>query len=141
MNHPAMTPSIRITRFELYPSTEPQGYVVGFTCDHHASSRYFDTLVSMADASGKTDEEIAALAWDVLKSQYDAWFCECRCKSPLIGSTWTPPGMVAQEENVPVVSDPVVEQSIEPTVPDPIVSESATEPAVTDPVVVDETGP
>ena len=94
MSIPSMTPSIRITRFELYPTTEPMGYVVGFTAEYHMSNRYFERLVELAETTNKTDEEIAALAWTTLQPQYETWFLDVRSKSPIVGSVWQPSSIV-----------------------------------------------
>ena len=91
---PNMTPSIRITRFELYPTTEPKGYVVGFTAEYYMSTRYFETLVDLAETTGKTDEEIAAIAWTSLQLQYETWFLDVRSKSPIVGSVWQPSSVI-----------------------------------------------
>ena len=101
------TSPISISRFELYPAVEPRGYVVGFTAQVNTTSRYFDAMVDLADAQGKTDEEIAGLAWTSLKDQYDMWYAEVSSKSPLLGSAWLPSATTPEPEPVPQEAAPI----------------------------------
>jgi hypothetical protein len=66
-----------IARFELYPIDVPTCYVVGFSVKHNTNGKliYRDTQVSLADVSGKTDEEISNIAWVQVKDSIKSW-CE-----------------------------------------------------------------
>ena len=81
-----------VARFELYPAEEPTGYCVGFqVTTRNGRSFYRDTVVPLADAAGKSDEEIAALAWQALKESIEAEVQRLESKPPLLGRPWTPP--------------------------------------------------
>lgn len=53
---------IKIVKFELYPADEPVGYAVGFSYEANGRSGYIDLVVPLAEASGKSNEEIVQLA-------------------------------------------------------------------------------
>ena len=85
------TTNIYIARFELYPSTSPTGYCVGFRaqCEPNKRSNYWDTQVSLSDASGNTDEQIATLAYDTLSGTMVPWAETEMVKSTIIGELET----------------------------------------------------
>jgi len=83
---------VKVARFELYPIEEPTGYAVGFHIAlDNGRSFYADALVPLTDADGKSDEEIVEIAWNTLKDSINARVEELSAKSPIVGSTWTPP--------------------------------------------------
>lgn len=53
---------IKVVKFELYPADEPSGHAVGFSYESNGRSGYIDTLVSFAESSDKTPEQIISLA-------------------------------------------------------------------------------
>jgi hypothetical protein len=54
--------NVTVTRLEHYPSREPTGYAVGFTCNcANGRSFYTDTTVSYDDASDDEEAVSAAL--------------------------------------------------------------------------------
>jgi len=83
---------VKIARFELYPEDDPTGYAVGFHITlKNGRSFYVDTIVSLENAQGKSDNEIAALAWATLEEIIDANVKRLNRKSSLIGNKWRPP--------------------------------------------------
>jgi len=86
------TPTITITRYEMYPSEEPTCYCVGFsiTCPSGRKTMYRDTQVALTDAQGKTEQEIADMAYTSLKESIDQWVCTEMTKPRILGSQFTP---------------------------------------------------
>jgi hypothetical protein len=85
-------PVITITRYELYPKGEPTCYVVGFvvSCPSGQKTMYRDTQVPLDQAQGKTEQEIAQIAYSSLKESVDAWVCTEMAKPKILGSTFIP---------------------------------------------------
>jgi hypothetical protein len=85
-------PVITITRYELYPKGEPTCYVVGFvvSCPTGQKTMYRDTQVPLDQAQGKTEQEIAQIAYSSLKESVDAWVCTEMAKPKILGSTFIP---------------------------------------------------
>ena len=83
--------NVNISRFELYPSPTPTGYCVGFTatCEPNKRTNYWDTLVTLADASGQTDTQIANLAYATLSGSIVPWATGEMEKSTIIGTLET----------------------------------------------------
>jgi hypothetical protein len=81
-----------VARFEVFPKENPTCYVVGFTITHKGNLKtmYKDTQVPMADAAGKSDQEIVELGWNVIKTEIVKW-CEATITvSPVINTTFVP---------------------------------------------------
>jgi hypothetical protein len=85
-------PVITITRYELYPKEEPTCYVVGFvvSCPTGQKTMYRDTQVPLDQAQGKTEQEIAQIAYSSLKESIDAWVCTQMMKPKILGSQFIP---------------------------------------------------
>ena len=83
--------NVYVARFELYPSTNPNGYCVGFRaqCEPNKRTNYWDTVVSLADASGSTDQQIANLAYATLSGSISSWSDSEMHKSSIIGELET----------------------------------------------------
>lgn len=62
---------IKVVKFELYPADEPVGYAVGFSYEANGRSGYIDLVVPLAEASGKSNEEIVQLALNQERPQDD----------------------------------------------------------------------
>jgi hypothetical protein len=79
-----------ITRYEWVPSDNPTGVCVGFTgkCSPNGRVNYWDTVVASSSASGKTDEQVAALAWNTLSGTMVSWGEKEMHESALIGQTY-----------------------------------------------------
>jgi len=86
------TPTVTVTRYEMYPSEEPTCYCVGFsiTCPSGRKTMYRDTQVALTDAQGKTEQEIADMAYTSLKESIDQWVCTEMTKPRILGSQFTP---------------------------------------------------
>jgi hypothetical protein len=82
-----MEREIKIVRMELYPADEPTGYAVGFSYGVNNRQGYMDTTVSLEEAKDKTQEEIANIALDKLKSGISQQLIAWEAKSPLIGTS------------------------------------------------------
>jgi hypothetical protein len=77
---------VKIAKFNLYPKDEPTSYAVGFSVElDNGRSFYRDTTVSLEDATGKTDSEIAQLAYAELREGILATAEVEGAKSPIIG--------------------------------------------------------
>ena len=86
-----MAYEVTISRFELYPREEPDSWVVGFTVTWPGNrTQYVDTTVPLEEARGKSDEEIADLAWERVKSTVETWDRQYSGKSPLVGQRYIP---------------------------------------------------
>jgi len=86
-----MAYEVTISRFELYPREEPDSWVVGFTVTWPGNrTQYVDTTVPLEEARGKSDEEIADLAWERVKSTVETWDRQYSGKSPLVGRRYIP---------------------------------------------------
>jgi len=80
-----------IAKFELYPSTNPTGYAVGFdVTTSNGRNFYRDTVVSLESCLGKTDEEIISLAYSALETNIMGEVNQIKNKSDLLGKEWTP---------------------------------------------------
>jgi hypothetical protein len=80
---------VKIARFELYPKEEPTCYCVGFSGSAPTGDPYYqDTQVPLEEAKGKTEEEIAAMAWEKLKDGFTSRMDILAAKSPLQGKVW-----------------------------------------------------
>jgi hypothetical protein len=79
-----------LTRYEWAPNDNPTGVVVGFTakCSPNGRSQYFDTVVASSSASGKTDSQVAALAYGVLSGSMITWADKEMHESALIGTVY-----------------------------------------------------
>jgi len=79
-----------VSRYEWYPSGAPTGVCVGFTakCTPNGRSKYWDTIVASSSASGKTDNEVVALGWDLLSGSMVPWAEVEETKSSLIGENY-----------------------------------------------------
>jgi hypothetical protein len=79
-----------VTRYDWYPSDSPNGVCVGFTakCNPNGRSNYWDTMVASSSASGKTDAQVVALAWDTLSGTIVPWGESQMHESALIGEIY-----------------------------------------------------
>ena len=79
-----------VSRYEWYPSGAPTGVCVGFTakCIPNGRSNYWDTIVASSSASGKTDDEVVTLGWDLLSGSMVPWAEVEMEKSSLIGEDY-----------------------------------------------------
>lgn len=82
----------KIARFELYPSDQPTAYVVGFsvTNKNNNKSIYRDTQVLLTTISGQTDDQIAAVAWDTMKSSFQTWAADVLSKPAIQNGPYVP---------------------------------------------------
>jgi hypothetical protein len=80
----------KVARYEWYPTNNPTGICVGFqaNCQPNGRQNYWDTIVASSSASGKTDDQIVALAWDTLSGTMVPWADTEMHKSSLIGETY-----------------------------------------------------
>lgn len=81
---------IKVVRFELYPAEQPTCYCVGFSETYRNRTKYGDCQVPLSDASGKTDDEIAQLAWENIKESFQFWRDSVANVAPILGSAFTP---------------------------------------------------
>tara|TARA_Y100001963_G_C6704834_1_gene411397 strand:+ start:821 stop:1108 length:288 start_codon:yes stop_codon:yes gene_type:complete len=83
--------NIYVARFELYPADTPTAYCVGFRaeCEPNKRANYWDTQISLADASGNTDQQIVNLAYATLSGSIKTWSDTEMHKSSLIGELET----------------------------------------------------
>ena len=84
---------IQCTRYELYapdPITSiPTGYVVGFEATFDNGAVYYqDTVVSLDDAAGKTQKEVATLALSRIQPDIDEQ--NAKVIQSVIGMSFTP---------------------------------------------------
>ena len=79
-----------VSRYEWYPSGAPTGVCIGFTakCTPNGRSNYWDTMVASSSASGKTDDEVVTLGWDLLSGSMVPWAEVEMEKSSLIGEDY-----------------------------------------------------
>ena len=105
---------ITIVRFGLYPEDAPTGYVVGFNVTHQTRTRYADTIVSLDAASGKTDEEIVALAWNALDAQFSQWKQSIDARPVFLNTTFVPPGQEEEEVDPPAEEEPPADPPADP---------------------------
>lgn len=85
--------SVIVARYETYPSGEPTCFCVGFTMSYatNGSQKYMDVQVPLAQASGKTEEEVVALAYEALRPAIESWTSNVASKPSVIGTVFTPP--------------------------------------------------
>lgn len=77
--------SLTVSRLDRYPSDEPMGWAVGFTCEcDNGRSFYVDTVVSFDDAD--TDEEAVNHGLSVLKDDINSRCVTESEKSSLLGT-------------------------------------------------------
>jgi len=101
--------NIVVSRYDLYPiSPAPTCVVVGFRVTHNECSMYKESIVTLEDANGKSQIEVAQLAWAAVVTEIEAWCQQC-CIQTIVGKPFVP--FVAVEEEQPVVEEeqPVVE--------------------------------
>jgi len=80
-------------RFETIPAGEPTDYVVGFEYSlDNGRSFYLEQTVSLEDAAGKTDHEIANIAYARLEERAGEREAELSGQSPLVNQEFIPPG-------------------------------------------------
>jgi len=81
---------IMVSRYEWVPQDNPTGVCVGFTakCSPNGRANYWDTVVASSSASGKTDEQVAALAYAVLSGSMITWCDTEMHESALIGTVY-----------------------------------------------------
>lgn len=85
--------TVVVARYELYPAEMPTSYCVGFTVSANAAPSntvYQDTRVTLADAEGKTSEQITALAWEAVKNSIYSWSTGVYNRPPVLGSVFVP---------------------------------------------------
>ena len=77
-----------VTRMELFPAVEPQGWMVGFTatCINNNFCKFLFTNVSLEEAHDKSHMEVVRLAWDKVAPQMLRWARLAIGKSPLMGN-------------------------------------------------------
>jgi len=81
---------VKIVKFKLYPEDDPTGYVVGLSVElDNGRSFYRDSLVNLKDSKGKTDEEIAQIAYADLKKGIETTAEVEGAKSSIIGEIIT----------------------------------------------------
>ena len=103
---------VTVARFELYPSDDPTGYVVGFRVSaSNGRSFYRDILVNFEENESRSDAEIVETAWRELKEDIILEVERLESKSDIIGkSLILPDGLLEDEE---VIVDEVEEPPIE----------------------------
>lgn len=98
--------NIIVSRFELYPvNPAPTCVVVGFTVTHNGCSLYKESLVNLADADGKTQAEVAQLAWTPVAAEVEAWCAQCACET-IVGKPFVPLLPPISEGPAPPPADP-----------------------------------
>ena len=82
--------TVKVTRYEWYPSNAPTGVCVGFTatCTPNGRAQYWDTLVASSSSSGKTEQEVVTLAYNSLSGTIVPWSDAEMHESSLIGETY-----------------------------------------------------
>ena len=84
----------KISRFEVYPQTNPNSWCIGFTITNNNGnnlngSLYIDTnIIVNTFAITKTEEEILELGWSNIKEQIGKWAEEKYASSHLINSVY-----------------------------------------------------
>jgi hypothetical protein len=76
-----------VSRMEIYPIMEPEGWVVGFTatCKANQYSKFLYTTVPLSETTDKTAEDIAFMSWQQLKPEFLEWGSFAVAKGPLLG--------------------------------------------------------
>lgn len=86
---------ISIARFGLYPEKEPTSYCVGFSITFlNGHATYQDTIVSLEEARGKTEEEIVDLAYEKIREGIEGQITSLQDKSKLLGKDFIPAAKV-----------------------------------------------
>ena len=79
---------IKVAKFELYPADEPTGYAVGFSYQCEGGAVYRDTVVPLSECDGLGDEEICDLAFEELRTGFEATISDLDAKSSVIGKEY-----------------------------------------------------
>lgn len=84
--------SINIVRYEQYPASEPNCYVVGYNIKHkyNGKNMYVDTQISFTDASGLDEDGIISLAWHKVLDCVKTWGFSVINKNSIINSNYVP---------------------------------------------------
>lgn len=84
----------KIQRYEIYPPTNSDSYVVGFKIIdklNNDASVYVEVLVPLSDCVGKTINEICQIGFLKIKSQVDSLVSDLKTKrNNIIGYTFIP---------------------------------------------------
>jgi hypothetical protein len=76
-----------VTRMDLYPEIEHQGWVVGFTvtCRANQMSKYAYATLTLEEAGNGVSMDVARLAWDKLRPEMLAWGAIAQARSHMLG--------------------------------------------------------
>jgi len=68
--------SIKVSRFELYPTNNPVSYVVAFIVRHpqNASEKYFEGSIPILEADDLSDVQICMKVWETIKNRVQIWY-------------------------------------------------------------------
>ena len=86
----ASEPKYKVAKFNLYPADEPTGMAVGFSVKNKGREAYQDTIVSLANCEGLTEEEICDLAFEDVRDSLEAQAAIFETKGEILGSDYTP---------------------------------------------------
>jgi hypothetical protein len=110
---------LKVVRMALYPADEPTCYAVGFSATaDNSRGIYRDTIVSLKDAEGLSDEEIVNLAWIQLGPGIEMEMKDIGARSALIGKQFEPSeaAKIAVSAAVDIIKNPV-KQVVEDIMP------------------------
>ena len=109
---------VTVARFELYPSDDPTGYVVGFRVSaSNGRSFYRDILVNFEENESRSDAEIVETAWSEMKEDIILEVERLESKSDIIGKSLILPDGLLEDEEV------IVDEAEEPPIEEPEIGE------------------
>jgi hypothetical protein len=75
-----------LARYEVYPKESPTGYVVAFQAIANNGREYYtDIIIPFLDPENRTDEQVIAQAYDLLKDSIYAEITRLEGLSSLLG--------------------------------------------------------
>lgn len=89
--------TVLVARYSpLYPTKEPDSYIVGFSITHNTNKRilykeirlYYKELQSYGSLI--TDEKVLNIAWERLCPACKVWLSDVSQQGPIVGSTFIP---------------------------------------------------
>ena len=105
--------TLKVARMSLYPADEPSGYAVGFSATaENGRGVYRDTVISLEDAEGLSDDEIVNLAWIQLGPSIEQEMEALGAKSALIGQVFEPSeeAQAAVTAAIAVIKKPIIKE-------------------------------
>jgi len=78
-----------VSRMELYPAVDPEGWLVGFTatCKSNGYRKFAFGTISISQAKDKAAKEIAEMAWVQVAAEMLKWGGFAASKGPLVGES------------------------------------------------------